>query len=226
MPVFQLSDDLIFPPPGLAEPDGLLAIGGDLSIKRLLLAYSNGIFPWYDEASPILWWALNPRMVLFPDQFKLSKSLKQSIRKQSFSFSCDTAFERVIVQCAKAKRKDQPGTWITDEMIHAYISLHKAGYAHSVETRSDGHLVGGLYGVSLGRAFFGESMFFTQRDASKAALYILTEKLKQWQFDFIDVQQETNHLQSLGAKSIPLEKYLALLKKSLKQPTIKGKWCF
>jgi leucyl/phenylalanyl-tRNA--protein transferase len=226
MPVFQLSDDLIFPPPGLAEPDGLLAIGGDLSVNRLLLAYSNGIFPWYDEDSPILWWALNPRMVLFPDQFKLSKSLRQSIRKQNFSFSCDTAFEGVIVQCAKTIRKDQPGTWITDEMINAYINLHKAGYAHSVETRHDGHLVGGLYGVSLGRAFFGESMFYKQRDASKAALYHLTEKLKEWQFDLIDVQQETNHLRSLGAKTVPLETYLRMLKKSLKQPTIKGKWCF
>lgn len=226
MPVFQLSDDLIFPPPELAEPDGLLAIGGDLSVKRLLLAYSNGIFPWYSEDSPILWWALNPRMVLFPDQFKRSKSLQQSIKKHKFSFSCDRAFEQVIAQCAKIKRKDASGTWITHDMIDAYIALHKAGYAHSVETWNDGQLAGGLYGLSLGRVFFGESMFFIQRDASKAALSFLTEKLTEWQFDLIDVQQETNHLRHLGAITIPLERYLAILKKSLQLPTIKGKWCF
>jgi len=225
MPIFQLTEEMIFPHPYLAEPDGLLAIGGDLSVPRLLLAYSSGIFPWYSDDSPIMWWALNPRMVLFPDKFKLSKSLKQTLYRGHFSFTLDGAFEEVIRQCAQAKRENQDGTWITEEMQEAYLNLHREGYAHSVETWNGDFLAGGLYGISLGASFFGESMFFRQRDASKAALFFLTERLKKWNFDIIDVQQETNHMRTLGAETIPLDNYLNILKKSLKQPTIRGKWC-
>jgi leucyl/phenylalanyl-tRNA---protein transferase len=225
MPVFQLSDKLIFPHPALAEPNGLLAIGGDLSVQRLLMAYSNGIFPWYSDGSPIMWWALNPRMVLFPDKFKLSKSLKQTLIKGHFTFTFDNAFVQVIQLCATSNRKAQDGTWITEEMKNAYIDLHNEGFAHSVETWNGDKLAGGLYGLSMGGAFFGESMFFEQRDASKAALYFLTETLKKWDFDIIDVQQETSHLRTLGAETVSLEVYLDILKKSLKRPTIKGKWC-
>ncbi|NCC74014.1 MAG: leucyl/phenylalanyl-tRNA--protein transferase [Sphingobacteriia bacterium] len=225
MSVFELSDELVFPHPALADDDGLLAIGGDLSIERLLLAYANGIFPWYSADSPIMWWATNPRMVLFPDKFRVSHSLRQTLRSGKFKVTFDHDFRSVIQNCAAKERPDQEGTWITPEMQNAYINLHEAGYAHSVETWQDERLVGGLYGVSLGRVFFGESMFFSVRDASKVALATLTEKLKSWQFDMIDAQQETSHIQSLGGELIQLKVFLNILKKSLKHPTIKGLWC-
>lgn len=225
MAVFELPQDMVFPHPGLANEDGLLAVGGDLSLDRLLLAYANGIFPWYTEDSPILWWSPDPRMILFPDKFKISKSLMQIIRSKRFDVTFDKDFESVIRCCAAANRHDQDGTWIVPEMQKAYIELHAAGFAHSVEAWFDGRLAGGLYGVSLGRMFFGESMFFNKRDASKVALYFLVERLKSWKFMAIDVQQDTPHLKSLGAEAINLESFLELLKNALKHPTIKGKWC-
>ena len=224
MPVHQLSDELIFPHPGLAEEDGLLAIGGDLSIDRLLLAYSNGIFPWYDENSPIMWWALNPRMVLYPEKLKVSKSLGQTLNSNKFEVFFDRDFESVIHQCAKIKRLSQSDTWITKDMEQAYIDLHNQGFAHSVETYYKGELVGGLYGVSLGRIFFGESMFFTRSNASKVALYALVERLKTWNFDLIDAQQDTPHLRSMGAEVLVLNDFLEILEESLNHPTIKGNW--
>jgi leucyl/phenylalanyl-tRNA--protein transferase len=224
MPVFQLSDELVFPHPGLAEEDGLLAIGGDLSSDRLLLAYANGIFPWFSEGQPILWWSLNPRLVLFPDKLKISKSLKQSIRNKEFTVTFDENFEEVIRECAKVKRPGQMDTWIGSDMIDAYTKLHKEGFAHSVETKLNGQLVGGLYGVSLGRIFYGESMFFKVRDASKVALYYLVEKLKSWKFITIDAQQDTEHMRSLGAETITLKSFVQLLNKSSKHATLRGKW--
>lgn len=226
MPVFQLTGELVFPHPALATDDGLLAIGGDLSEERLLLAYANGIFPWYSGDSPIMWWSPNPRMVLFLDDLKISKSLKQSLRSRKFTVHFDSNFEAVIRHCAKIPRKDQDDTWITNEMIEAYIHLHHAGFAHSVETFMNGRLVGGLYGISLGRIFYGESMFHLERDASKVALVHLVHRLKEWDFLAIDAQQDTDHMRSLGARGVPLSDFLDLLKKSLKYPTIKGKWCF
>jgi leucyl/phenylalanyl-tRNA---protein transferase len=224
MPVYALTDTLVFPDPNLAEEDGLLAVGGDLSPDRLLLGYSSGIFPWYSEGDPILWWSPDPRMILFPEKFKISKSLKQNIRNNLFTVKFDEAFEDVIDACSRIPRKDQDGTWITGEMKEAYIKLHHLGYAHSVEAYSDGELAGGLYGISLGRVFFGESMFYYKRDASKIALYYLIEKLSEWNFQFIDAQVETHHLKNLGAESIPRSEFLVLLKGSLNYPTIRGKW--
>ncbi len=224
MPVFVLNENLLFPDANLADDHGLLAVGGDLSIQRLLLAYSNGIFPWYSEDDPIMWWSPDPRMVLFPDNFKVSKSMRQTIRNKKYKVLFDTNFKQVIENCAKSSREDQGGTWITKEMQEAYLDLYRAGYAHSVESYLDGKLVGGLFGISLGKAFFGESMFFKQRDASKVALYYLVEKIKEWDFHFIDAQTETEHLKSLGAVNIPRSKFLQLLKIALKSYTIKGKW--
>jgi leucyl/phenylalanyl-tRNA--protein transferase len=224
MPVFQLPDDILFPDPSLAEPDGLLAVGGDLSPERLLAAYKNGIFPWYSEHEPILWWSPDLRLVLFPKKFKVSHSLKQKIKKNVFSVRMDSDFEQVISACAETERKHEDGTWITDEMKEAYNELHRKGFAHSVESYFDGKLVGGLYGVSLGKAFFGESMFHMMTDASKVALYYLVEKAKEFDFLFIDSQVETEHLMSLGAELIPRKKYLKLLKEAMKFPTYKRKW--
>jgi leucyl/phenylalanyl-tRNA--protein transferase len=224
MPVFQLPDEIVFPDPSLAEPEGLLAVGGDLSSERLLAAYANGIFPWYSENEPILWWSPDPRLVLFPDKFKVSHSLHQKIKKNVFSVRIDSNFEQVIDACAKTEREHEDGTWITDEMKAAYIELHRKGYAHSVESYFEGNLVGGLYGVSLGKTFFGESMFHTMTDASKVALYHLVEKAKEFEFLFIDSQVETEHLLSLGAELIPRDTYLNLLKEVIKAPTNIGKW--
>jgi leucyl/phenylalanyl-tRNA--protein transferase len=224
MPLFKLTDELFFPNPELSLQDGLLAVGGDLSIERLLLAYKNGIFPWYDDQSPILWWSPNPRMVLFPKKLKVSKSLWQVIRQKKFEVKVDENFASVIKNCAAMPRTDQPGTWITNEMMQAYIDLHDNGFAHSFETYFDGELVGGLYGISLGRVFFGESMFHKMSDASKVALYYLTEKVKSWKFLMIDAQQDTPHMRRMGAKTIPRKDFLALLDESSQYRTYKGKW--
>lgn len=224
MPIFQLVKDIIFPKPELAEPDGLLAIGGDLKPERLLAAYVNGIFPWFSEGNPILWWSPDPRTVLMLNEFKVSKSLLQSIKKNSYEIKFDTNFSEVIKQCAIVERKHEDGTWITKKMIKAYTELHKLGFAHSVETYFEGKLVGGLYGISLGKAFFGESMFHLKTDASKAAIYYLVEKLKTWNFNFIDAQVRTEHLISLGAKEILREIYLELLENSMKVETKIGSW--
>ena len=224
MPVFRLEKEIFFPQPHLADPSGLLAVGGDLSVKRLIQAYAHGIFPWYSEGSPILWWSPDPRMVLYPGQFKVSRSLQSTLRKGDLEVSFDRAFTAVIHACARVPRKGQPGTWITPEMIAAYIALHHAGYAHSVRVYREKELVGGLYGVSLGRAFFGESMFFRERDTSKVALYHLVERLKEWDFHFIDAQVETTHMQRLGAINIRRELFLEELRCALDSETIAGKW--
>lgn len=224
MPLFQLTQDLIFPNPELAEEDGLLAIGGDLSPERLLLAYSHGIFPWFNEGDPILWWSLNPRLILFFDHFKCSKSLQRTIKSNKFEIRFDTNFEEVIINCSKVKRKEQSDTWISNEMIEAYTQIHKLGFAHSVEVYFHDKMVGGLYGVAIGKAYIGESMFHTMTDASKIALYHLVILLKKLDFDFIDAQQSTNHLISLGAKEIERRIYLKLLEDATKHPTYRGNW--
>ncbi len=225
MPIYLLDkEDLSFPNPELAEEDGLLGIGGDLSADRLEFAYSLGIFPWYSEGEPIMWWSPDPRTVLFPEKFKVSKSLKQSIRNRNYEFKFDENFEAVIANCARIPRTEDEGTWITHEMQEAYTTLHKQGIAHSAEVYHQNVLVGGLYGVSLGNAFFGESMFFKMRDASKVALYYLIQHLKTWGFDFIDAQMQTSHLISLGAETIPRKEFINLLAQSLKKPTKAGKW--
>lgn len=186
----------------LAEPNGLLAAGADLSLPRLLEAYRNGIFPWFSHNQPILWWSPDPRMVLFPAELKVSRSLARTMRNARFEVRADTAFGEVIEGC-RQPRREESGTWITEEMAEAYGALHRAGFAHSVETWRDGELVGGLYGVALGRAFFGESMFTRVSDASKVALVALARQLERWSFGAIDCQMNTAHLASFGAREIP-----------------------
>ena len=224
MPVYTLDDRIVFPDPASADKSGLLAVGGDLSPERLLLAYSSGIFPWYSEDDPIMWWSPDPRMILIPDSLKVSKSLRQTINNKKFEIKFDTQFEKVISNCSKTPRTDQDGTWITREMKQAYLSLHKLGFAHSVETYYQNELVGGLYGISLGKAFFGESMFFNKRDASKIALYFLVQKLKEWDFQLIDAQVETEHLKRMGARLVSRAEFLISLNNALNFPTIKGIW--
>jgi leucyl/phenylalanyl-tRNA--protein transferase len=223
MPVFHLTEKIVFPPPGYAEEDGLLAVGGDLSVSRLLLAYSMGIFPWYSEGSPILWWSPDPRLVLLPEDLRVSRSLRQRIKKGTFTVTMDAAFEDVIKNCATVHRKRSGETWITPEMVRAYIDLHRSGYAHSVESWYDGKLAGGVYGVSLGAAFFGESMFSLMSDASKVALVMLVRQLRRWGFLMIDCQVTTRHLISLGAKEMPRDRFMNLLKASLEKETRKGR---
>ncbi len=226
MPVFQLPDDLNFPSPDLAEDNGLLAVGGDLSESRLLLAYSKGIFPWYSEGDPILWWSPDPRMILVPDKFKCSRSLKQTIKKGSYQVTMDSAFKSVIMHCASVHSISDGDTWITDEMMEAYIHLHRSGVAHSVETWFDDKLVGGLYGVSLGSAFFGESMFAEKSDASKVAFVSLIQQLQKWKFTLVDCQITTAHLKTFGAHEVSRRKFMALLGSALTVGTKKGKWNF
>jgi len=224
MPIYQLSDKLRFPPPELAEKDGLLAIGGDLSPERLLLAYSNGIFPWFSVGDPILWWSPSPRLVIFPDEFKVPKRLSRLLRQKKFSVSLDKAFERVIAACATIDNRENRGTWITGGMIEAYGRLHQMGFAHSVECWQEKELVGGLYGISLGGTFFGESMFSKQPNSSKVALVMLVNKLLEWDFDLIDCQMKTAHLMQFGAREIPGSEFQKLLAKSMARPTKPGKW--
>ncbi len=224
MPIFRLVDEPIFPPPDYADPSGLLAVGGDLSCERLLEAYRLGIFPWYSDDQPILWWSPDPRLVLKLDEFKVSRSLRKTLKKDVFKVTLDRAFEEVIRGCASAPREGQRGTWITKEMQQAYIELHGLGYAHSVETWWGEELVGGLYGVSLGKAFFGESMFHRRTDASKVALAVLVETLQSWGFHFIDAQMTTEHLLRLGAANMPRRIFLKRLQSALRHPTKRGKW--
>lgn len=207
--------ELWFPPAEEALPDGLLAAGGDLSIERLLLAYHSGIFPWFNEEDPILWWSPDPRCVLFPDALKVSKSMQQVIRKGVFEFRINTAFEQVITHCASIARPDQPGTWITQEIIAAYVAMHQAGYGYSAECWLDGELVGGLYGVWLGKVFFGESMFSRVSNASKFAFIQWVRYLQQQGIQLIDCQMHTLHLESLGAKMIPRADFIQLLQQYL-----------
>lgn len=225
MPFFQLSDDVVFPPAEESLEDGLLAIGGDLSPQRLIEAYSNGIFPWYSEEAPdILWWSPDPRMMLFPNEFKCSKSLGQKIRRKVFEIRIDTAFEDVIEACSKVPRPDQEGTWIFSEMKEAYIRLHQLQLAHTVECWQEGKLVGGLYGLSLGRYFFGESMFHLVSDASKVAFYYLSQLCEKLNFEAIDCQMHTNHLESLGARTISRSVYLDNIRKNQLAPTLQCSW--
>ncbi len=224
MPVYLLSETHRFPNPHLATGEGLLAIGGDLSVDRLLLAYQNGIFPWFSEGEPILWWSPDPRLVLFPHEFKPSKSLQKIMRRSIFDITLDQAFPEVIRECAKIRIEHQEGTWIVNDMIDAYCQLHDSGFAHSVEAWQAGKLVGGLYGVSLGRCFFGESMFSRVSNASKVAFAGLVDFLKLQAFDLIDCQVTTRHLISLGAKEIARESFLKLLANSLRKSTCQGRW--
>jgi leucyl/phenylalanyl-tRNA--protein transferase len=224
MPVFRLDEDLLFPPPELAGEDGLLAVGGDLSEDRLLLAYSMGIFPWFSDDTPILWWSPDPRLVLKPDELKISRSLRKTLEKKVFRVTFDTAFEEVIRACASVPRKDGQGTWITGDMIEAYFRLHEAGIAHSVESWHEGELAGGLYGVALGSVFFGESMFARKSDASKTAFVMLVRYLRERNFRMIDCQVRTRHLMSLGAREIPRSEFSRILRESLNTPNRRGKW--
>ncbi|MEN8142970.1 MAG: leucyl/phenylalanyl-tRNA--protein transferase [Thermodesulfobacteriota bacterium] len=224
MPVFQLDESISFPPPQMAREDGLLAVGGDLSPERLLLAYHLGIFPWYSPGEPILWWSPDPRLVLFPDDFHLSKSLARTIKRKTFKVTFDTAFVEVIGNCAKTRESQGDGTWIDEEMIAAYCTLHELGYAHSVECWQDDELAGGLYGISLGGVFFGESMFSLKPDSSKVAMATLVEKLRYWEFDMIDCQIGTTHLKSLGAEEISGAEFGERLALSVDKPTMIGNW--
>ncbi len=224
MPLFRLSERLDFPPAWLARSDGLLCIGGDLSAQRILLAYENGIFPWFSENEPILWWSPDPRLVLFPGNIKISKSLNKKIKGNFFHLTIDHAFEETILSCSKPRKKEYAGTWLVEEMIEAYVQLHKLGYAHSIEAWKEGRLVGGLYGLCLGGIFFGESMFSFERDASKIALAALACHLKQHRFDLIDCQVTTNHLLSLGATEISRNSYLDIIQRSIKRKDIGNIW--
>ena len=225
MPVFRLTEELIFPPATGSDENGLVAVGGDLRPERLLLAYSEGIFPWYSEGMPIMWHSPDPRMVLDPSRVHIPKSLKKTIRKGRFEFRMDTNFEEVIEHCALASRPDQDGTWITEEMEAAYTTLFYMGYAHSAEAWVEGKLVGGLYGVSLGSAFFGESMFTLEPDASKFAFVGLIKTLYSWGFSLVDCQVHTEHLERFGAEMWSRKKFLAELQKALQITTKRGKWC-
>ena len=226
MTIYRLFDDPVFPDPEEADADGLLAVGGDLSPQRLLTAYSNGIFPWYAEDSPILWWSTNPRLVLIPSEFHLPRSLGRVLRSGVFSFSMDRDFPGVIRGCARSPRPGQEGTWIVDEMVEAYTLLHRLGYAHSVEAWRGDELVGGLYGISLGSAFFGESMFYTVSNASKATFAMLVRQLAAWDFSLIDCQQTTHHLLRFGAREMPRFRFLAALREAMDAPTQEGVWRF
>jgi leucyl/phenylalanyl-tRNA--protein transferase len=223
MPVFRLGKTAAFPPPEAAHPSGLLAIGGKLEVDWLLTAYHEGIFPWFDQP-PIEWWSPDPRLILAPDELKVSRSLKKTVRKASFETRMDSAFQAVIKACAATQRPRQRGTWISQQMIHAYVNLHNAGYAHSVETWCEGELVGGLYGVALGGCFFGESMFSQRNDASKVALVALVEECRKRNIALIDCQVRTAHLVSLGAREIPRAEFLALVRQLVDQPAPIGPW--
>ena len=211
--VAKLTLDNLFPHPNQATREGIVAFGGDLSPSRLISAYRKGIFPWYNQGDPILWWSPNPRLVLEFNDFKLRRSLKK--RMKHFTYGFDTAFLETITNCSSIKRKEQDGTWILPEVIEAYHTLHIMGYAHSVEAYQDGKLVGGAYGVVVGSAFCGESMFAHVSDASKAAFAVLVKHLQYWGYDFIDCQIPTNHLKSLGAKEIDRDSFLMRLEKSI-----------
>ncbi len=210
-PMFFLSDRLEFPPVENANSEGLLAVGGDLSPERLILAYQNGIFPWFNEDSLILWWSPNPRMVLFPHKIKVSKSMRKVLRSNQFRLTKNTCFERVLNLCANVKRVGQQGTWITADMKQAYLGLHEKGFAVSYEVWESNELVGGLYGIDMKQAFCGESMFSTVANASKFAFICLAQELEKKNYKLIDCQLYTEHLASLGAEEIPRSKFMELL---------------
>ncbi len=224
MPVFQLPDEILFPHPELAEENGLLAIGGDLSPERLVAAYKDGIFPWYSQNDPILWWFTSPRLVIYPGEFRIPKRLARYIRKKLFKVTMDTAFQQVITACANVRRNKEAGTWITKEMQNAYYELHLLGYAHSVECWYNKKLVGGLYGVALDKIFFGESMFSHMSNSSKIALATLVIHLKRKNFQIIDCQMTTEHLLQFGAREISGKKFQEHLATSITSTTPNGVW--
>jgi len=225
--IFQLAKapDYRFPDVDYAGPEGLLAVGGDLDSNRLLAAYRKGIFPWYSEDQPILWWSPDPRAVLLPGNLKISRSLKKTLKKNIFRVTLDQDFAGVIRACAAPRRGDsETGTWITPDMMQAYIKLHELGHAHSVEVWHDDRLVGGLYGISMGKAFFGESMFSRMTDASKVGFCFLVRQLEKWGYDFIDCQVESAHLASLGAQPIPRKRFIAMLEDALQLENSPARW--
>lgn len=225
--ILLLQEDTPFPPvtQALKHPNGLLAAGGDLSPERLLDAYRHGIFPWFGKGDPILWWSPDPRMVLIPREFKLSHSLRKTLRRGAYQLRTDTAFEQVMRACA-APRDGQDGTWIQEEMVRAYCELHRQGYAHSVETWMDDELVGGLYGISIGKMFYGESMFSCRTDASKIALAHLCAQLQRWGFGMVDCQMNTAHLASLGAHEIPRQAFAAEVARLTAESMPNAPWRF
>ncbi|NJK82579.1 MAG: leucyl/phenylalanyl-tRNA--protein transferase [Saprospiraceae bacterium] len=225
MPVFWLSDkDYHFPDPNLADDEGILAIGGDLSPQRLLVAYERGIFPWFNPTDPIVWWSPNPRFVLFPEELKVAKSMRPYFNNHKFQLTLDTHFEQVIRNCQQARRRGQQGTWITEGIVEGYCQLHDMGYAHSVEVWEGQQLVGGLYGIALGKCFFGESMFAHVSNASKFGFISMVNILRQKDYWLIDCQQPTRHLSSLGGRPIPRKEFLATLHKNKEQITDIGNW--
>lgn len=227
MPIFWLDDtELIFPHPSLADATGVLALGGDLRPERLLLAYQNGIFPWFNPGEEIMWWSPDPRFVLFPDELKVSRSMRPYFNQQKFGLTFDKNFALVMQSCQTVDRRQQGqyGTWITNSMLDAYVRLHELGYAHSVEVWEGEELVGGLYGVALGKVFFGESMFTKRSNASKFGFISLVRRLKEKGFNLIDCQQETKHLGSLGARSISRPKFLEYLDANKDEATDRGSW--
>ncbi|MGB6037904.1 MAG: leucyl/phenylalanyl-tRNA--protein transferase, partial [Cryomorphaceae bacterium] len=225
MPVYELdSEYLLFPNPTDACEDGLLAVGGLLREDWVLRAYEMGIFPWFNQDDPILWWSVDPRSVLFFENLRIQKSMRPYLNAKKYLFTLDTAFEEVMKSCANAPGRGKSHTWITDELIQVYTSLHRMGVAHSAEVWEDGNLVGGLYGVGLGRAFFGESMFSCEKNMSKLAFIRVCKYLEAKNYDFVDCQVPTAHLESLGAKNIPRTDYLKRLEKALEVPTDVGKW--
>lgn len=222
---FLNSNELSFPDPREGDDEGLIAIGGDLSPERLLFAYSIGLFPWFNDDEPILWWSPNPRFVLFPNDLKIAKSMRPYFNQQKFSVTFDTCFTEVISECSRINRRGQVGTWISIDIINAYTYLHQLGYAHSIEVwNKDKKLVGGLYGISLGKVFYGESMFALEPNASKFGFITLVQQLKKLGFQLIDCQQQTQHLGSLGAKAIEREEFMNLLQNLVREQTIVGNW--
>jgi leucyl/phenylalanyl-tRNA--protein transferase len=223
LPVYLLDEKIVFPSVEGAI-NGVLAVGGDLSVQRLIEAYKKGIFPWYNEGEPILWWSPAKRFILFLEELHISKSMRRVINSGIFTVSFDTNFPEIIHHCAGVSRGGETGTWITQDMIEAYTALYEAGYAHSVEVWKDNKIVGGLYGVSLGRCFFAESMFHLETNASKFALIELVEFLKQHGFKFLDAQVYTEHVETMGAKNISRKEFMRLLQEGLQYETLKGKW--
>jgi leucyl/phenylalanyl-tRNA--protein transferase len=224
MPVYALDHPLIFPHPVLREPDGLMAVGGDLSPERLLLAYRWGIFPWYSEGQPIMWWCLCPRLMLRPSEIHISHSMRNLLNRKKYHVTFNQQFETVMRKCASISRAGQDGTWITAEMIEAYVTLHMMGYAHSVEVWQEGTLVGGLYGIALGRIFTGESMFAEQSNASKIGFIALASRLEAAGYDWIDCQQDTPHMRSLGAYLKEEDEFLDILRQNHLKPQISFAW--
>lgn len=219
MPIYSLGEDLIFPHPSLSREDGLLAVHGDLSPQRLLLAYCNGIFPWFSEDEPILWWSPDPRFIIYPKDIKVSHSMKKLLKKNTYKITFNTCFREVICNCASVRKES--GTWITNDMIESYCKLHELGFAHSVEAWHGDTLVGGLYGLSIGKCFFGESMFSTMSNSSKAAFINLCKFLEERGYLIVDCQVYTEHLESLGAISIPKDEFLELVEKGISMTPLK-----